>query len=133
MVRVAVRAALSRLHQLLEQLGIAHLMSSHPYDLSGGELQKASLACLLVRKPEVLLLDEPTAALDPKSSETIMKIADDVIRTLQLTAILVTHNMSYAVKYGTRLIMMDLGKIGRDLSKAEKEKLTVSDLYRLFI
>lgn len=113
-------------------LGLENKLDTVVGKLSGGQRQALTLLMSVMDDSKILLLDEPTAALDPKSSETIMKIADDVIRALQLTAILVTHNMNYAVKYGTRLIMMDVGKIGRDLSKEEKEKVSVTDLYRLF-
>ncbi len=82
--------------------------------------------------PKILLLDEPTAALDPKSSELISEMADDLIRQHTITALLVTHNMEYASKYGTRLIMMNQGKITIDISGEEKAKLTTDDLHRWF-
>jgi energy-coupling factor transport system ATP-binding protein len=97
-------------HQLLEQLGIAHLMSSHPYDLSGGELQKASLACLLVRKPEVLLLDEPTKGLDPISKENLAKILLS-LHSEGMTIVMSTHDVEFAAQYATKCGMMFQGKI----------------------
>jgi putative ABC transport system ATP-binding protein len=81
---------------------------------------------------KILLLDEPTAALDPKSADTILRIADKVISDLQLTAILVTHNMNYALQYGSRLVMMKNGKIEKDLNQQEKKNLKLMDLYEWF-
>ncbi|MEH7094279.1 ABC transporter ATP-binding protein [Neobacillus vireti] len=91
--------------QLFDQLGIAHLMSSHPYDLSGGELQKAALACILVRKPEVLLLDEPTKGLDPISKKNLAKILLSLHAT-GITILMSTHDVEFAAKYATKCGMM---------------------------
>ena len=76
--------------------------------------------------------DEPTAALDPKSAEKIMKIAEKVIQELNLTAMLVTHNMHYAVSYGTRLVMLQQGQVIKDYPSVLKEKLLVTELYSWF-
>lgn len=95
---------------LLNDLGITHLVSNHPYDLSGGELQKAALACLLLRKPEVLLLDEPTKGLDPISKENLAGI----LRTLNgagMTILMSTHDVEFAAKYATKCGMMFQGEI----------------------
>jgi energy-coupling factor transport system ATP-binding protein len=100
----------SDVQQLFDQLGISHLMSSHPYDLSGGELQKAALACILVRKPEVLLLDEPTKGLDPISKRNLAKILISLHAT-GMTILMSTHDVEFAAQYATKCGMMFQGKI----------------------
>jgi energy-coupling factor transport system ATP-binding protein len=95
---------------LLHQLGIAHLRESHPYDISGGEVQKAALVCLLLRKPEILLLDEPTKGLDPISKQQLANI----LRQLQnegITIIMATHDVEFAAQHATTCGMMFQGKI----------------------
>ncbi|WP_026575276.1 ABC transporter ATP-binding protein [Bacillus sp. UNC438CL73TsuS30] len=95
---------------LLEVLEITDLLDSHPYDLSGGELQKAALACLLLRKPEVLFLDEPTKGLDPISKENLAKILTDL--NLQgITILMSTHDVEFAAQHATKCGMMFQGKI----------------------
>ena len=81
---------------------------------------------------EFLILDEHTAALDPHTAEIIMELTDKVIREKHLTAIMVTHNLRYAVEYGTRLLMMDRGHIILDKSGEEKQNSTVDDLLDIF-
>jgi energy-coupling factor transport system ATP-binding protein len=96
--------------RLLDLLGIAHLRHQHPYDLSGGELQKAALACLLLRKPEVLLLDEPTKGLDPISKRNLASI----LKSLQaegVTILMSTHDIEFAAQQATKCGMMFQGKI----------------------
>lgn len=83
-------------------------------------------------KPKLLLLDEHTAALDPKTAAKVLEITDKVIKENNLTAIMVTHNMNDAIKHGNRLIMMNDGKIIFDVSGEEKKNLTVEDLLRKF-
>ena len=83
-------------------------------------------------KPKLLLLDEHTAALDPKTAAKVLEITDKVIEENNLTAIMVTHNMNDAIKHGNRLIMMNDGKIIFDVSGEEKKNLTVEDLLRKF-
>jgi energy-coupling factor transport system ATP-binding protein len=95
---------------LLELLGINHLRVSHPYDLSGGELQKAALACLLLRKPEVLLLDEPTKGLDPVSKENLAKLLCE-LKDKGLTIIMSTHDVEFAASYTTKCGMIFQGNI----------------------
>lgn len=100
--------------------------------LSGGQRQAVTLLMATLKKPEILLLDEHTAALDPKTSKKIMKLTEDLIRENNLTAIMITHNMKDALKYGNRLIMIQDGRIILDVSGSEKEKLTIEDLYSKF-
>jgi len=100
--------------------------------LSGGQRQAAALIMATLTPIDFLILDEHTAALDPKTAETIMELTDKVIREKKLTAIMVTHNLRYAVEYGNRLIMMDKGQIGREKAGAEKEATTVADVLHIF-
>lgn len=100
----------SEVDMLLHDLGIAHLKASHPYDLSGGELQKAAMACLLLRKPEVLLLDEPTKGLDPISKENLANLLLSLNRD-GMTILMSTHDVEFAAKYATKCGMMFQGDI----------------------
>lgn len=100
--------------------------------LSGGQRQALSLLMVTLKRPDLLLLDEHTAALDPKTSVALMTLTDYFIKEDQLTALMITHHMEDALKYGNRLIVMKDGKIIQDLSKEEKEKLSISDYYSLF-
>jgi putative ABC transport system ATP-binding protein len=101
--------------------------------LSGGQRQALTLLMAVMDDVKLLLLDEPTAALDPKSAETVMKTAAKLISDYQLTAILITHNMKEAFTYGNRIIQMYEGEIKRDLNSAEKTALTYTDLYDWFM
>lgn len=85
-----------------------------------------------IKKPELLLLDEHTAALDPKTAQKVLDITNKVVTENNLTTLMVTHNMKDAIKYGNRLIMMDKGSIIYDVSGEEKQKLKVSDLLDKF-
>ncbi|WML47166.1 energy-coupling factor transporter ATPase [Neobacillus sp. PS3-34] len=96
--------------RLLEKLGIAHLRNSHPYDLSGGELQKAALACLLLRNPEILLLDEPTKGLDPLSKDSLASILN-LLKEEGATIFMSTHDVEFAAQYASKCGMMFQGKI----------------------
>ncbi|GHV11932.1 hypothetical protein FACS1894162_7720 [Bacteroidia bacterium] len=80
----------------------------------------------------VLLLDEPTAALDPKSADIILKVAQSLIKEYQLTAIFITHNLKDAQQYGNRLLQIHEGKLVRDLNAAEKHKLLLQNMYEWF-
>ena len=83
-------------------------------------------------EPELLLLDEHTAALDPKSGDIVMALTEKVVREKKLTTLMVTHNLRYAVEYGTRSVMMHEGKIVLNIAGEDKKKLTVSDLLTQF-
>lgn len=114
-------------------LGLENKLDTMVGKLSGGQRQALTLLMAAMDNPEILLLDEPTAALDPRSSEIVMKLADQLIREQQLTAILVTHNLRQALDYGSRLIMMDKGTIRYDHSGAEKKKLPLQELQKWFV
>ena len=100
--------------------------------LSGGQRQALSLLMATLKRPELLLLDEHTAALDPKTSVALMELTDDFIQRDQLTALMITHHMEDALKYGNRLIVMKEGQIIQDLKQEEKAKMTIADYYGLF-
>ena len=90
--------------------------------LSGGQRQALSLLMATLKRPELLLLDEHTAALDPKTSVALMELTDEFVKKDQLTALMITHHMEDALKYGNRLIVMKEGRIIQDLNQEEKAK-----------
>ena len=100
--------------------------------LSGGQRQALSLLMATLKRPELLLLDEHTAALDPKTSVALMSLTDEFVNRDQLTALMITHPMEDALKYGNRLIVMKDGQIIQDLHQEEKAKMTIADYYSLF-
>lgn len=100
--------------------------------LSGGQRQAVSLLMATLTPIDFLILDEHTAALDPRTAEIIMELTDKVIKEKKLTAIMVTHNLRYAVEYGTRLIMMDRGNIILDKSAEEKQATQIDDILEIF-
>jgi energy-coupling factor transport system ATP-binding protein len=100
----------TEVNNLLHRLGISHLLQSHPYDLSGGELQKAALACVLLRKPDILLLDEPTKGLDPISKDSFSKILHN-LQEEGITVVMSTHDIEFAAQNATKCGMMFQGNI----------------------
>lgn len=100
--------------------------------LSGGQRQALTLLMATLKKPKLLLLDEHTAALDPKTAAKVLEISDKIIAENNLTALMVTHNMKDAIAHGNRLIMMWDGKIILDIKGEEKKNLTVDDLLHQF-
>lgn len=121
-------------HELLKtlELGLEDRMSTKVGLLSGGQRQALTLLMATLKKPEILLLDEHTAALDPKTAAKVLDLSDRIIAENHLTAMMVTHNMADAIKHGNRLIMMNDGKIIYDVKGEEKKKLTVEDLLKKF-
>ena len=113
-------------------LGLEDRLTAKVGLLSGGQRQALTLVMATLVKPKLLLLDEHTAALDPTTAAKVLEIIDKVIAENNLTAIMITHNMSDALKHGNRLIMMNDGKIIFDVSGEEKKNLTVEDLLRKF-
>lgn len=99
--------------------------------LSGGQRQAISLLMATMNAPQLLLLDEHTAALDPKTQRKIMKKTQETIEEKNLTALMITHNLSDAIHFGNRLIVMHRGEIVRDFAKEEKAALTEEELFRL--
>ena len=100
--------------------------------LSGGQRQAMALLMSTMTPIEFLILDEHTAALDPKTAETIMELTDRVVREKGMTTIMVTHNLRYAVEYGDRLVMMHQGNVVMDLTDAEKKAIGTEDILRKF-
>ncbi|WP_066913950.1 ABC transporter ATP-binding protein [Streptococcus sp. DD12] len=100
--------------------------------LSGGQRQALSLLMATIKRPELLLLDEHTAALDPKTSQSLMALTDEFIRKDGLTALMITHHMEDALTYGNRLLVMKDGEIIKDLNAKQKAEMTIEDYYRLF-
>lgn len=100
--------------------------------LSGGQRQALSLLMATIKRPDLLLLDEHTAALDPKTSQSLMALTDEVIREGALTALMITHRMEDALTYGNRLLVMKDGRLVKELSAAEKAQMTLADYYRFF-
>ena len=113
-------------------LGLEDKMNVPMGLLSGGQRQAVSLIMATMVPIELLILDEHTAALDPKTSDSIMQLTDRIVREKGLTAIMVTHNLRYAVEYGNRMVMMHDGKIVLDKAGTEKEQTSVNDLLSLF-
>lgn len=113
-------------------LGLEERLSTKVGLLSGGQRQAITLLMAAMKKPKLLLLDEHTAALDPKTAAKVLEISDRIIEEHHLTAMMVTHNMKDAIAHGNRLIMMHEGRIIYDVSGEEKKKLHVSDLLAKF-
>lgn len=113
-------------------LGLEDRLDTQVGTLSGGQRQAMALLMSTMTPIDFLVLDEHTAALDPKTAEKIMELTDKIVREKQLTTIMVTHNLRYAVEYGNRLIMMHQGEAILDKKDAEKSKLKVEDLLELF-
>ena len=113
-------------------LGLEDKMDVKLGSLSGGQRQAVALLMATLTPIDFLILDEHTAALDPKTAEIIMQLTDRVVREKKLTAVMVTHNLRHAVEYGSRLLMMDKGEIVLNKAGREKELLEVDDVLSLF-
>lgn len=119
---------------LAEQIGngLEKHLETPTGNLSGGQRQALSLLMATIVPPDLLLLDEHTAALDPKTSVALMQLTDDLVISKELTALMITHHMEDALKYGNRLIVMKDGQIVQDLATSEKEQMKLEDFYRIF-
>ncbi len=113
-------------------LGLEDRMTSKVGLLSGGQRQALTLLMASLRRPELLLLDEHTAALDPATAAKVLELSDRIVAENHLTAMMITHNMRDAITHGNRLIMMNAGRIILDISGEEKKKLTKQDLLDRF-
>ena len=113
-------------------LGLEDRMTSKVGLLSGGQRQAITLLMATLQRPEMLLLDEHTAALDPVTAKKVLALSEELIGEHHLTTMMVTHNMKDAIRHGNRLIMMNAGQIIFDVSGEDKAKLTVDDLMREF-
>lgn len=121
-------------HELLKilDLGLENRLTAKVGLLSGGQRQALTLLMATLQQPKLLLLDEHTAALDPKTAEKVLRVTDQIITDNHLTALMVTHNMKDAITHGNRLVMMHEGKVILDIAGEEKRKLTVADLMHKF-
>ena len=113
-------------------MGLENRLETLAGSLSGGQRQALALIMATLVKPKLLLLDEHTAALDPKSSDTVMQLTDRIVREKGITTIMVTHNLRHAVSYGTRTIMMHSGNAILDLKGKEKEEESIDDFLKIF-
>ena len=121
-------------YELLKSLnmGLEDKMNTKVKLLSGGQRQALALLMATLQPVDILLLDEHTAALDPKTSEEIMKLTNRIVKEKHITTLMVTHNLRYAVEYGNRLLMFNQGKIVIDKSNEEKDNIDVDDLLKTF-
>lgn len=113
-------------------LGLEDKMGVQVGSLSGGQRQALALLMATMTPIDFLILDEHTAALDPKTAEIIMELTDKVVREKQVTTIMVTHNLRYAVEYGSRLIMMHEGKVILDKAGEEKKNIDTEQIMGIF-
>ncbi|MBB6128739.1 ABC transporter ATP-binding protein [Mucilaginibacter lappiensis] len=113
-------------------MGLENKVEQSMGTLSGGQRQALTLLMSVMDSCKVLLLDEPTAALDPRSAEVVMRTADKLITDFKLTAILITHNLKDAYNYGTRIMQMSEGLVLRDLNNKQKSDLKQNDLFDWF-
>ncbi|MBQ7295251.1 MAG: ABC transporter ATP-binding protein [Clostridia bacterium] len=130
-IKKAEREEYKKLLATLE-LGLENRLSSKVGLLSGGQRQAVTLLMATLRRPKLLLLDEHTAALDPKTAAKVLEITDKIVTENKLTTIMITHNMHDAIAHGNRLIMMHEGRVIIDVSGEEKKKLTIAELLGLF-
>lgn len=132
------RAVRSELHDLFRSklahlnLGLENRLSDQMGLLSGGQRQAVSLLMASLRPSRILLLDEHTAALDPKTAAFVLKLTDQIVAENQLTALMVTHSMRQALDHGSRTIMLHQGKVVLDISGEERARMDVPDLLALF-
>ncbi len=114
------------------KMGLEERMKENLALFSGGQRQALTLLMMVLSRPELILLDEHTAALDPKNAQIVLELTDRFIREYGLTAMMITHNMHHAIEYGNRLLMMDKGEIIFEASGEEKRGLTVEKLIDKF-
>ena len=113
-------------------LGLEDRLTAKVGLLSGGQRQALTLLMASLQQPKLLLLDEHTAALDPKTAAKVLALSDQIVAENHLTTLMITHNMKDAIRHGNRLLMMSAGKVVLDISGEEKRKLTVEDLLHRF-
>ena len=113
-------------------MGLENRMNTLAGSLSGGQRQALALVIANMTDVELLILDEHTAALDPKSSETVMRLTDKLVGEKRITTLMVTHNLRFAQEYGNRLLMLHMGRSVMDLRGEEKGKARMEDILRTF-
>jgi putative ABC transport system ATP-binding protein len=128
------KTSLDRYHEQLKGLGmrLEGRLRASMGTLSGGQRQAVTLLMATLKRPQLLLLDEHTAALDPRAAEQVIRITEDVVRENKLTTLMVTHSMEQALEQGDRTIMVHRGEILADLSGNEREGLDANDLLKRF-
>ncbi len=114
------------------RMGLEDRLMDNVRLLSGGQRQALTLLMMVLSRPSLILLDEHTAALDPRNAALVLELTERYIQELGLTAVMITHNMQHAITYGTRLLMMDRGEIILDITGADKQQLTVDGLVERF-
>lgn len=112
--------------------GLNERLNTFVGNLSGGQRQTLSFLMATIKRPELLLLDEHTAALDPNTSRDLLELTDKVVREEKLTCIMITHQLKDAIKYGNRMVILNSGKIVLDVKGKEKKKLTEEDILQYF-
>lgn len=125
------RAQYGEILKVLE-LGLEDRLKQSVSLLSGGQRQSLTLLMTTLALPRLLLLDEHTAALDPRTASKVMDLTDSMVRKNNLTTLMVTHNMNQALKYGNRMVMLHQGKVQLDIKGEDKQKLTVADVVAEF-
>lgn len=113
-------------------MGLEERLKDNVGLLSGGQRQALTLLMMVISNPRIVLLDEHTAALDPRNAQKVLELTDRFIKEYNLTAMMITHNMEHAIEYGNRILMMDRGEIILDISGKEKKNLTVDSLVKKF-
>ena len=114
------------------QLGLEDRLNTLVGTLSGGQRQALALVMATISRPALLLLDEHTAKLDPNTAGIVLRLTENIVSSEEITALMVTHNMEHALRYGNRLLMMHKGKIIVDLNREQRSDITVSDLLTAF-
>lgn len=113
-------------------MGLENRMNVNVGALSGGQRQALALVIANMTDIKLLILDEHTAALDPKTSENVMMLTDKLVKEKKITTLMVTHNLRFALEYGDRIVMMHEGSIVLDKSGADKQALVIDDLLKIF-
>ena len=123
-----------RFYEMLKSLnlGLEDRMTAHVGLLSGGQRQALTLLMATIKKPKLLLLDEHTAALDPKTAEKVLELTETIVERDHLTTLMITHNMRDALRFGNRLVMMHEGRVLIDVDGEEKKNLQIKDLLAMF-
>ena len=123
----------AKVEEILKEVGLdAEYANRYPKELSGGQRQAMALLMSTMTPIEFLILDEHTAALDPKTAELIMELTDKIVKEKNLTTVMVTHNLRYAVEYGNRLIMMHQGHCVMDKAGKDKEDTSIDEILTMF-
>ena len=113
-------------------MNLENRLKSQVGTLSGGQRQAMALIMATISKPTILLLDEHIATLDPRTARIVLELTEMIIREEKMTALMVTHNMEHALRYGNRLVMMHQGRIVVDIDGEQKTQLTIDDLVKSF-